>query len=251
MTEEEPMSSRKQPETIGGEVARPLGTLPRRCLLFGVPLLVGIFSLIHPGSLTNPGHDDEEGIYAQLADQADLFIAVHIVQLVLFPLLALSVWVAIRELRGTAAQVARWALLAFAVFYTAFDTLVGIGTGVLVREGRQLPAADQDAAERLVNDYSESLIAGDANVFAYLGSAAWLIALVAAALAWRRAGAGWLTTAALALSGVAFGFAHPAPYGTIGMALLLVAYWRLELKEPSRDDGARRARLAPASGPGR
>jgi hypothetical protein len=209
-------------------------TLLRRCLLFGVPLAVAVFSLIHPGSLSNTGHEDAEGIYDQLADQADLFIAVHIVQLFLFGLLALSVWMAVAELREVAAQVARWALLPFLVFYSAFDSLVGIGTGVLVRDGHEMPAADQDAVERLVNSYNESFITGDPNVFTYLGTASWLVALIAAAVAWRRAGAGWLTTGALALAGIVFAVGHPSPTGTIGMAILLVAYWRLEFTERGR-----------------
>lgn len=233
-------------------VARPdmrvIGTIARRALLFGVPLAVGAVSLIHPGSIANPTHDDETGHYAQLGDKADQFIAVHIVQMILFGLLALSVWVAIRELRGVAAQVARWALLPFLVFYTAFDAMVGIGTGVLVREGRRLPAADQDVAERLTNAYGDTLITGDPNVFAFLGSVAWFVALVAAALAWRRAGAGTLTVAALALAGLVFAIGHPAPFGTIGMAFLLIAYWRLELVEPRRGraTAGRPRRVGPA-----
>jgi hypothetical protein len=233
MTTEDPAHpsiARQVPATGAGAG----GTLLRRILLFGVPLVVGVTSVIHPLSLTNPGHEHEDGIYAQLGDEAGLAVGVHVVQLVMFGLLALSVWVAIRELRGRAAQVSRWALLPFVVFYTAFDSLVGIGTGGLVREGRQLPAADQDAAERLVNAYSESLLTGDPNVFALLGAAAWFVALVAAAVAWHRAGASRLTTAALALGGLVFAIGHPAPFGTIGMAFLLLAYWRLEMVEPKR-----------------
>jgi len=214
--------------------ARALGTVLRRTLLLGVPLAVGAISMIHPGSVTNPGHEHEEGLYAQIGDQAELFIAVHVIQMVLFGLLGLSVWVAIRRLRGVAAQVARWALLPFLVFYTAFDSLVGIGTGVLVREGRQMPAADQDVAGGLTNAYGDSLLTGDPNVFALLGSTAWFVALVAAAIAWRRGGASRLTVAALALAGLVFAIGHPAPFGTIGMAFLLIAYWRLELVEPRR-----------------
>lgn len=233
---------------VSAEAARPgtgaLGTLLRRTLLLGVPLAAGAVSVIHPGSMTNPGHEHEEGLYAQIGDQAELFIAVHVIQMVLFGLLALSVWVAIRQLRGAAAQTARWALLPFLVFYTAFDSLVGIGTGVLVREGRQMSAADQDVAGSLTNAYGDSLLTGDPNVFALLGSAAWFVALIAAAIAWRREGASKLTVAALALAGLVFAIGHPAPFGTIGMAFLLVAYWRLEFVEsrahPPRRSSARR-----------
>lgn len=236
----DPRIARRIPATGAGAG----GTLLRRILLLGTPLVAGVVSVIHPGSLTNPGHEHEDGIYAQIGDQANLFLGVHVVQLVVFGLLTLSVWVAIRDLRGLAARISRWALLPFVVFYTAFDSLVGIGTGVLIREGRQLPAADQDAAERLVNAYSDSLLTGDPNVFAFLGAAAWFVALIAAAVAWHRAGASRLTTASLALAGLVFAIGHPAPFGTIGMAFLLLAFWRLEMVEP-----ARRASLGTAGSP--
>lgn len=224
-------TDRRDPARDGASRA---GALSRRLLLLTVPVVVGVVSVIHPGSLTNPFHEHEEGIYDQLGDEAGLFVAVHIVQLIAFGLLALSVWVAIAGLRGRAAQVGRWALLPFIVFYTAFDALVGIGTGTLVREGREMPAADQAADERLVNAYSDTLITGDPNVFAFIGTTAWFVALVAAAIAWRRAGAGRLTTAALALAGVVFAIGHPAPFGVVGMAFLLLAFWRLEFVEPRR-----------------
>lgn len=61
--------------------------LVRRLLLFGVPLAVAALGLIHPGGVTNPGHEGDT-IYHELRDQADLFIAVHLVQLVVFGLSA-------------------------------------------------------------------------------------------------------------------------------------------------------------------
>ena len=201
--------------------------LVRRLLLFGVPLAVAALGLIHPGGVTNPGHEGDT-IYHELRDQADLFIAVHLVQLVVFSLLGLTVWFLLRDVRGTAAAVSRVALLVFVVVYTAFDSVQGIAVGVLVQKGQGLPEAEQGGAISLIEAYQDSLITGYLNILGGVGSIAWIVALVAAAVALRKAGAGTLAVACVTLAGVVFGIGHPAPFGPIGMVFLLIAAWRLE-----------------------
>jgi hypothetical protein len=207
----------------------------RRLLLFGVPLAVAVLGLIHPGGVTNPGHDGDT-IYEQLRDQADLFIAVHLLQLVVFGLLVLVVWILIDGLRGPAATVSRVALLVFGIVYTAFDSVQGIAMGVMVQQGHDLAEAEQGAVHNLIEAYQDSLITGYFNVLGGVGSLAWLVALMAAAVALRRAGAGTLAVVCMVLAGVVFGIGHPAPFGPIGMVFLLIAVWRLE--------GERRVRAA-------
>jgi hypothetical protein len=208
----------------------------RRLLLFGVPLTVAALGLIHPGSLTNSVPDGDT-LFQQLRDQADLFIVVHLVQLVVFSLLALVVWCLIDGLHGPAATVSRVALLVFVVFYTAFDSVAGIAVGVLVQKGHELPASDQDGASSLIEAYQDSWITGELNVLALVGTMAWLIALVAAAWALRRAGGGTLAVGCMILSGVVFSIGHPAPFGPIGMGFLLIAIWRLEADRRSKTTG--------------
>jgi hypothetical protein len=59
-----------------------------------------------------------------------------------------------------------------------------------------------------------------------VGTSAWLVALVATALALRRAGASRRVAALLGVSGVALAIDHPFPTGTIAMACLLAAAMR-------------------------
>lgn len=122
----------------------------------------------------------------------------------------------------------RVALLVFVVVYTAFDSVQGIAVGVLVQKGQALPEAEQGGAISLIEAYQDSLITGYLNILGGLGSIAWLVALVAAAVALRKAGAGTLAVACLVLAGVVFAIGHPAPFGPIGMVFLLIAAWRLE-----------------------
>jgi hypothetical protein len=217
----------------------PDNPLARRLLLFGVPLAVAALGLIHPGSITNPAPDGGT-IFRQLQDQADLFIGVHLVQLVVFGLLALVVWCLIDGLEGWVATVSRVALLVFVVVYTALDSVAGIAVGVLVREGHGLQAQEQSGANSLIEAYQDSWITGELNVLGGLGSLAWLIALLAAGGALRRAGAGMLVVGCVILAGVVFAVGHPAPFGTIAMVFLLIAIWGLEAGRP-------RAATGPAS----
>lgn len=58
---------------------------------------------------------------------------------------------------------------------------------------------------------------------AVVGSAAWVVALVAVARAWFRAGAPWAVVALLAASGLLLGFSHIRPFGSLACGAFLVA----------------------------
>jgi hypothetical protein len=107
---------------------------------------------------------------------------------------------------------------------------VGLGTGILVDYANGLPAAEQDAVADAIQHYNENAILGDpASVSLILGVLGWAVALVAAAVAFRRAGAGWPVTL---LVGFAALFAiHPPPVGPVALvcfaaAAALIERWR-------------------------
>ena len=60
-------------------------------------------------------------------------------------------------------------------------------------------------------------------LMAMAGSLAWVVALIAAACAWRGAGAPWAVVALLVVSGLLLGFGHIRPFGPLACAALLVA----------------------------
>lgn len=199
----------------------------RRLLFYGVPLAVAALGLVHPGGITNPAADGDTFLH-MLGHQADLFVMVHLLQLVVFGLLALVVWHLTDGLRQRAATVSRVAVLVFVVFYTAFDSVAGIAVGVLVQRAQRLPAGDRAGASNLIEAYQDSWVVGELNVLAIVGTGAWLVALVAAAVALRRSGATWVVFVCLVLAGLVFSVGHPAPFGPMGMGFLLVAIWRLD-----------------------
>ena len=69
--------------------------------------------------------------------------------------------------------------------YLAFE---GFALGALGQELNGLPAAQRDAvAPRLVEDFAANPILGEPGVFWAVGSTAWIVVVVAAVLAFRRA----------------------------------------------------------------
>ena len=120
--------------------------------------------------------------------------------LVFVPLMVAVVLLLLRGTGGTSASISRVALAVFAVVYTAWEVLIGIGTGILVDEVNQLTEAERTTGAMLVEEFSDnSLIM----VMETIGACAWLVALVAAGIALvRQAGASWLVPVLLALSAV-------------------------------------------------
>jgi hypothetical protein len=90
---------------------------PRTLLL---PLLVALPALLIAGlGLAHP-------IFLE-PDTAQRWRLVHLLLLPAFPLLAGSVWFLVRRERGPAAWGARLLAVAYAVLYTALDSIAGIG----------------------------------------------------------------------------------------------------------------------------
>ena len=69
-----------------------------------------------------------------------------VAQLVLMPFLAAGVWMLLDGLQSVAAWVARSALVLWLVFFSAFDAVAGIATGVLTRHANTSPATNRKAS---------------------------------------------------------------------------------------------------------
>lgn len=196
----------------------------RRTLLMAPPLVLAVVLLWHP-----PGGDD---VYEGVRDDVQAWMLVHTLFLMLTPLMGLAGYLLISGLTGRAATVSRVGLLLFLVFYTAYEVTVGVGTGILVDYANGLPAAEQDVVADAIQHYNRSDLVGDPASFSLLvGFFGWVIAMLAAAVAFRSAGA---SRPIVVLTGMAAIFAiHPPPVGPIGLACftaaaVLVERWRAE-----------------------
>ena len=188
--------------------------LLRLSFLVVTPLALAVVLCFHP-----PGGPN---VYEDVRDDVDAWVFVHIVLLLFLPLIVLATYMLLDGLESRAATVSRVALLFFLAFYTAYEVTVGLGTGLLVDYANGLPAAEQEAVADAIQELNRNAILADpASLSLIVGVLAWAVALVAAAVAMRRAGAGWATTVLLGLA--AFFAIHPPPVGPAALICFAAA----------------------------
>jgi hypothetical protein len=184
-------------------------------LIVAVPVAWAVLLLLHP-----TGDGDE--FYPIVREQVTAWMVVHVGTLVLVPLLTGVVFLLLRGIDGAAALLSRIALAIFAVFYTAWEVLIGLGTGILVEQVDGLPEAERATGARLVEDFTGSSLI---RTFELIGAFAWLIAVVAAGVALFRRGDVASSVAVLLLlvvSAVPIVW-HVPPFGPVGLALFILA----------------------------
>jgi hypothetical protein len=197
-------------------------TLFRRLFLVLVPLALAVVLIPHP-----PGGED---VFEGVSPDANRWLFVHTATLLFFPLLGIAVFWLLNGLKGTAATVSRVALVFFLVFYTAYEVTVGVGTGFLVDYANDLPAAEQAVVADAIQDYNRNaVLAEPASVSLIVGFLGWVVSMLAAAVAFRKAGASWPIT--ILVGGAALFAIHPPPVGPIGLvsfvaAAILIERWR-------------------------
>jgi hypothetical protein len=184
----------------------------RRVLLLAPPLAFAGLAGIHPAP---------EVERQAVMDIATWFAAFHMIQLVLTGLVTISVVLLAEELGASRRWSTGLGLGAFLIFFSAYDAVAGIATGLALRSARDLPVAQQEAVWQTVKDWPGI----DAPVFALgvVGTLGWVVALVGVALAARRLGAPRTEWIFIALAGVFLLGSHPFPFGTIAFGCLFVA----------------------------
>jgi hypothetical protein len=184
--------------------------------MLGAPLALAILEIFHP----------QPGGVGESVEQGGWFMWFHIIQVPLIGLIALAVYLLTEGLEGRAVMVSRWAVGVFAVFFSAYDAAAGIATGYALRNAQGLPAGAQEAVYEAVKDMPGlSLIFG----LSIVGTGGWVVALIAAATALRRAGASRGPFVLLILAGVLLMGGHPFPAGTLAFGCFFLATAWLEL----------------------
>ena len=178
-------------------------------VLLGVPSLYVLLGFLHPTA--NPG----------LGDDTDLFIGLHVAQLLLIMGLGYVLWLLVEGVTNRAATLARALIIPFVVLYTALDAVLGIAWGIAAEAANGLPAADQAGAGRLVDE----LISGDPDprgLILYWGAGLlWVVVAFAVVVALKdTAPPGALLS--MALGAGVFMLGHAPPMGPTGMGLFLL-----------------------------
>jgi hypothetical protein len=211
--------TRRNPVTLAGIFLAVAGPLLWACLV-----------LFHP----MPG---EGSPYEGISDVVDRWLVVHVGQLLLTPLLVLAVWRLLSGLTSPAATVSRCALVVWAVFFSAYDSIQGIATGLLIRYASGLDGDGRQSVDRAL-DYlvGDSLLAGDISFLGLVAGGAWLTTALAAAVALHKARAGKAVVVAMCLSTVFAAHMAPAAFGLAALATagFLREWTRAEPRTPER-----------------
>ena len=188
----------------------------RRLVLLGTPLALAVLEIFHP---------QPSGV-SDAVEQGGWFMWFHIIQVPLIGLIALAVYLLTEGLEGRAVRVSRWAIAVFAVFFSDYDADPGIAPEYALRNAQGLPQGAQEAIHEAVIDMpGVSLIFG----LSIVGTGAWVVALIATAMALRRAGAPRGPFILLILAGVFLLGGHPFPFGTLAFGCFFLATAWLEL----------------------
>ena len=165
--------------------------------------VVGYFviGVIHPAEI-------------EVGDATTLYIGIHLVQPVFILLLAWGTWLLVRDLPGRAAQVARVAIVPYAIVYSMFDAIAGVALGGTVRLANDASAADAAAVQRLMDTGTDYV-----GIVIFVASGlTWLTMALAAAIAVKPIG-GRGPALLMAIGAAIFAVGHPFPPGPIGIAL--------------------------------
>jgi hypothetical protein len=185
----------------------------RLALVAAVPIVTGVLLAWHP-----PDPTDVMTLVPVLAR----WLAVHLGLLVALPLLALLLLRLLGDVRSLPATVSRVAVVVATALYTAFETLLGTGTGILVGLADPLPVELRAGAVELAQRWWEvpPLVA----LISTLAIIAWVVAYASAAVALHRDGAPAAVVWGLLLAATVFAAGHPGITGLVAMLALAVAF---------------------------
>jgi hypothetical protein len=203
-------------------VTLPQVTGKRLAFLIGVPLGWAALLWFHPAV-------DPDSVYEDLRDQVNAYLIVHVGTLIFIGLMGVALYMLVRDVPGRAASISRLAIGPFVLFYAAWEAVIGLAIGVLVQHANDAPAGERPAVADAIQAVGENAIVGDAGVLLVVGALAWITAVIAAAVALRRAGAPVLAAVLLGVSAVVV--SHPPPIGPIGLACFAAAAGLLAISQ--------------------
>jgi hypothetical protein len=202
--------SHAESRPMAGERAWVLPGTARRVLLLAPPLALAALEILHP-------QPDETA--QALMDASTWFAGFHVIQLALTGLVGLSVLLLADSFGRANAWVTRLGVGAFLVFFSAYDAVAGIGTGLAMRSARDLPAVQQAGVFEVVKDWPAL---GAPFGLSIVGTLGWVAAVGALALAARRQSAPRREWIFIGLAAVFLLGGHPFPQGTLAFGCFFI-----------------------------
>jgi hypothetical protein len=190
-------------------------TVLRRIVVFGAVVGYFVIGVVHP-------------MEVKVGDDTTLYLGIHLVQPVLILLLAWGIWLLVKDLPGRAAQVARVAIVPYAIVYSMLDAIAGVALGQVIREANGMSTTDAAAVQRMLDGGNGGTDVIGIVIFVASGLA-WFAMALAAAIAVKQIG-GLGPTLLMAIGAAIFAVGHPFPPGPIGIALFGLGVLWLEVR---------------------
>jgi hypothetical protein len=196
----------------------------RRIILLGAPLLLGILEIWHPSNVVF-------GDMVTSPQLAEWWLTLHVLQLPLFGLLAVAMFLLMADVKNIFATVSRVALWFFVVFYTALDSVAGIATGIFFTKVQHLNLTDvENPLFNTLFDLFLSIFTLDfpgGVLVSKIAVVSWFIVGLSAAVALYMQGRNRLGVIVIILATLMFN-SHAYPNGPISMFLLTVGVILIE-----------------------
>jgi hypothetical protein len=184
----------------------------RRVLILLPPLLLAGLEIIHPQPEANA---------QAVMDMSTWFAACHAIQLVLIGLVALSALLLADRFGRANTWIMRLGIGVSLVFFSAYDAVAGIGMGLAMRRARDLsPPTQQEGVLSVVESWPAL---GPPFALSIIGTAGWVVAVGALAMAARNLGAPRREWTLLGLAAVFLLGGHPFPAGTVAFGAFFIA----------------------------
>jgi hypothetical protein len=145
--------------------------------------------------------------------------------------MGVALYLLVRDLPGRAARVSRLAIGPFVLFCAVWEAVIGVAKGALVQHANDVPAGERPVVSDAIQSLQENVVVGEMSVAAGFGGLAWIVAVIAAAVANRRVVAPVVVSVLLALSLVVV--SHPPPIGPIGLVCFAGAVGVLVVRDRS------------------
>jgi len=212
----------------GGRTAIPvsLRRFGRLLLFIGTPSLLAITFWFHPHAHGN--------VADTLIPVIDTWLTLHLALLPLLGLLGVCFAVLLSGYTGLIATVGRIGTVVYLVGYIAFEAIVGIATGILLREAGALPPNQQDGVEVAVQAFFDAPVILAVTLIGTLGAA---VSIASIAILLRRSGAPLLPVACLGGVPIALVAHGSGTIDVLGMVLFAAGAAWLELRW-SRPEGS-------------
>lgn len=183
------------------------------------PGLLAALELFH-------AHGHHDAVYETLKSQVDRWMVVHYLQLLLFPLTAWSVYQLTAGEKTWKAWLCAIGMSIFGLGYAAYDSIAGIGTGILVSEGNRMgqiegvPRSFELICNEIIQSYYHSPMSGNIARVAVAGAIVGF-----ATTAWVLYEKGFGVFPIMMLAGACWGVTktHAPPYGPITYGFVFAA----------------------------